>query len=132
MTASPIVSDPFGARDQFETGQGMAGLYRISKLDDAGLCSISQLPYSIRVLLESVLRNCDGYVVTADNVRQLATWQAEKPAAAEIPFKPSRVVLQDFTGVPAVVDLAAMRSAMQRLGGNPRKVQSVDSGRSGD
>ena len=125
MTASPIVSDPFGARDQFETGQGMAGLYRISKLDDAGLCSISQLPYSIRVLLESVLRNCDGYVVTADDVRQLATWQAEKPAAAEIPFKPSRVILQDFTGVPAVVDLAAMRSAMQRLGGNPRKVNPL-------
>ena len=125
MNVSADINDPFEARDQFDTGEGMAGIYRISRLEDAGLCSISQLPYSIRVLLESVLRNCDGYVVTDNDVQKLAGWQAERPVAGEIPFKPSRVVLQDFTGVPAVVDLAAMRSAMQRLGGDPRKVNPL-------
>jgi len=125
MNDSSHLNDPFGARDLFDTGDGKAGIYRISKLDDARLCSIELLPYSIRVLLESVLRNCDGYIVSEDDVRQLSAWQADKPAATEIPFKPTRVVMQDFTGVPAVVDLAAMRSAMQRLGGDPRKVNPL-------
>src|SRR6185295_17901606 len=105
--------DPFAARDTFNTGSGQAGIYRLSKLEDAGLGSVSQLPVSIRVLLESVLRNCDGYVVSEDDVKALAAWNAAAPAKLEIPFKPARVVLQDFTGVPCVVDLAAMRAAMQ-------------------
>ncbi|MBT6848886.1 MAG: aconitate hydratase AcnA, partial [Planctomycetaceae bacterium] len=78
-----------------------------------------------RVLLESVLRNCDGYDVTEEDVRCLANWNAVDPGNHEIPFKPARVVLQDFTGVPAVVDLAAMRSAMERLGGDPRKINPL-------
>ncbi|MEZ6120935.1 MAG: aconitate hydratase AcnA [Pirellulaceae bacterium] len=86
---------------------------------------VSKLPYSIRVLLEAVLRNCDGYVVTEEDVKNLANWNAASPAKVEIPFMPSRVVLQDFTGVPAVVDLAAMRSAMGRLGGDPKKINPL-------
>ena len=117
--------DPFHARDTFETGQGPADLYRLTCLEQAGLGNISRLPYSIRVLLEAVLRNCDGYVVTEDDVKNLAAWNAASPAKLEIPFKPARVVLQDFTGVPAVVDLAAMRSAMERLGGDPKKINPL-------
>ena len=117
--------DSFGARDTFQVGNKSIGIYRLSKLQDAGLGQIDHLPYSIRVLLESVLRNCDGQVVGEDDVKNLASWNAENPAKVEIPFKPSRVVLQDFTGVPAVVDLAAMRSAMSRLGGDPKKINPL-------
>ncbi|MEM8865412.1 MAG: aconitate hydratase AcnA [Planctomycetota bacterium] len=120
------LSDPFGARDSFDTGNGSADLYRLSKLEEAGLTRVAALPYSIRVLLESVLRNCDDYVVTQDDVKALAAWNDSKGAAAvEVPFKPARVVLQDFTGVPCVVDLAAMRSAMERLGGDPKKINPL-------
>lgn len=117
--------DPFLSRDTFDTGAGRAGIYRLSKLEDAGLTNVAALPYSIRVLLESVLRNCDGYQVTEADVRNLAGWQPARPKAIEVPFKPSRVVLQDFTGVPAVVDLAAMRSAMKRLGGDPKRINPL-------
>ena len=117
--------DPLGARDTFDTGNGRAAIYRISRLEDAGLGAVSRLPYSIRVLLESVLRNCDNFAVTEQDVRNLAAWNAAEPAPQEIPFKPSRVVLQDFTGVPAVVDLAAMRAAMERLGGDPEKINPL-------
>ncbi|MFO0790042.1 MAG: aconitate hydratase AcnA [Pirellulales bacterium] len=122
---TPTEFDPFQARDTFDTGNGKAGIYRLSKLEDAGHGKIAALPYSIRVLLESLLRNCDGYEVTQDDVKALAAWQAASPAQVEIPFKPARVVLQDFTGVPCVVDLAAMRSAMQRLGGDPKKINPL-------
>lgn len=123
--------DPFSARDTFEAPgsygeKGPVGIYRLSKLEEAGLCKVDALPFSIRILLESVLRNCDGYVVTEDDVKALAAWVDSKgTAAVEVPFKPARVVLQDFTGVPAVVDLAAMRSAMKRLGGNPAKINPL-------
>lgn len=123
--ANALKFDPFGARDTFETGAGKAGIYRLSKLESLGFGAVSQLPYSIRVLLESVLRNCDGYVVTEDDVKALAGWNAVSPAKLEIPFKPARVVLQDFTGVPCVVDLAAMRAAMKRLGGDPKKINPL-------
>ena len=120
-----VKSDPFSARDVFDTGNGQAGIFRLSRLADQGLCQPDDLPYSIRNLLESVLRNCDGYSVTEDDVQELAKWNAAAPAKVEIPFKPARVVLQDFTGVPAVVDLAAMRSAMQRMGGDPKKINPL-------
>ena len=132
MTTSAQKKNSFGARDTFETGSGPAAIYRLSKLEDQGLARISELPVSMRLLLESLLRNCDGYEVTEDDVRNLASWNATSPAEIEIPFKPARVVLQDFTGVPCVVDLAAMRRAMQRLGGDTRKDQSAGAGRSGD
>ena len=124
MSANLLV-DPFQARDTFETGTGKAGIYRLSKLEEQGLGAVSKLPFSIRVLLESVLRNCDGYEVREEDVKSLASWNAAAPAKAEIPFKPARVVLQDFTGVPCVVDLAAMRSAMKRLGGNAKKINPL-------
>ena len=126
MTIAPQrKTDPFAARDSFETGSGKAGIYRLSKLEDAGLGNIAALPYSIRVLLESLLRNCDGYEVAEDDVKALARWNAARPEQVEIPFKPARVVLQDFTGVPCVVDLAAMRAAMKRLGGDPKKINPL-------
>ena len=117
--------DPFEVRDQFDTGNGSATIYRLSKLQDAGLGQIDRMPFSIRVLLESVLRNCDGFSVSEEDVKNLAAWNAAAPAKQEVPFKPYRVVLQDFTGVPAVVDLAAMRSAMQRIGGDPNKINPL-------
>src|SRR6476646_1099423 len=117
--------DPFQARDSFNTGSGTAGIYRLDRLEKQGLGAISKLPFSMRVLLEAVLRNCDGYLVTENDVRALAAWQATAVAKSEIPFKPARVVLQDFTGVPCVVDLAAMRSAMKRLGGDPKKINPL-------
>ncbi|MCD0460131.1 aconitate hydratase AcnA [Roseiconus lacunae] len=118
-------SDPFDVRDQFATGNGTATMYRLSKLQDAGLGEIDRMPYSIRVLLESVLRNCDGFSVSEQDVKNLAGWNAAAPEKQELPFKPYRVVLQDFTGVPAVVDLAAMRSAMERIGGDPNKINPL-------
>ena len=118
-------SDPFGVRSQFDTGFGQATLYSLQKLEEAGLGNISRLPFSIRVLLEAVLRNCDGFTVTEEDVKNLAAWNTEAPDKQEVPFKPCRVVLQDFTGVPAVVDLAAMRSAMQRIGGEPEKINPL-------
>ena len=106
----------------FETGSGQAYYYRLAKLQEDGLGEISRLPFSIRVLLESLLRNEDGFEVSAEDIRALASYDPKAPKATEIPFKPARVILQDFTGVPAVVDLAALRSAMKRLGGDPAKI----------
>ncbi len=112
----------FSARDVFDTGSGQATYYRLAKLQEDGLGRIDRMPFSIRVLLESLLRNEDGYTVTADDIRNLAGYDPRNPSDVEIPFKPARVVLQDFTGVPAVVDLAALRSAMERMGGDPKLI----------
>ncbi|MCL2306219.1 MAG: aconitase family protein, partial [Planctomycetaceae bacterium] len=105
------------------------GYFHLQALEEQGWCQIAELPYSIRVLLESVLRNCDGKAITENDVRNLAAWKAQNSGKSggeiEVPFKPARVILQDFTGVPAVVDLAAMRSAMQRLGGDPDKINPL-------
>ena len=131
MAGQTLKTDPFGARDKFDTGSGTAGIYRLSKLEEMGLTEVAALPFSIRVLLESLLRNCDGYIVSEDDVKNLANWSASRGVLApgssgvEVPFQPARVVLQDFTGVPAVVDLAAMRTAMQRLGGDPNKINPL-------
>ena len=114
--------DLLGARDTFTTGSGSGYLYRLDTLEKRGYSGINRLPYSIKVLLESVLRDADGFMVTEDDVKNLATYDPKSPAKVEIPFRPARVLLQDFTGVPAVVDLAAMRSAMARLGGNPDEI----------
>jgi aconitate hydratase len=117
--------DPFHARDTFDTGNGPAGIYRLSRLEDAKLTSVARLPFSIRILLEAVLRNCDRYPISEADVVNLAAWKPTTTAAVEVPFKPARVILQDFTGVPCVVDLAAMRSAMRRLGGDPKKINPL-------
>ncbi len=117
--------DPFGARDTFETGSGPAVLYRLSRLEEQGVGAVSRLPYSIKVLLEAVLRQVDGYRITPEDVEALATWDPRHVAEREIPFMPARVILQDFTGVPAVVDLAAMRSAVERFGGDPSRINPL-------
>ncbi|MFT5141696.1 MAG: aconitate hydratase [Rhodothermales bacterium] len=114
-------TDPFSARDTFDTGSGSGYVYRLDVLKERGF-DVDRLPYSIKVLLESVLRNCDGFLVTEGDVERLAAYDPKAPAKEEIPFMPARVLLQDFTGVPAVVDLAAMRSAMARLGGDPDEI----------
>jgi aconitate hydratase len=98
--------------------------YNYCPLDSLGI-DLSVLPYSIRILLESVLRNCDGFQITEQDVKNLAGWNAQTLADIEVPFKPARAILQDFTGVPAVVDLAAMRSAMFRRGGDPAKINPL-------
>ncbi|MGL4610106.1 MAG: aconitate hydratase AcnA [Trueperaceae bacterium] len=115
----------FGARETFETGLGKAYLYRLSKLQEMGLGNIDKMPFSIKVLLEALLRNENGYDVTENDVKALAAFDAKNPAQVEIPFKPARVILQDFTGVPAVVDLAALRSAMKRMGGDPQRINPL-------
>ncbi|MCC6126377.1 MAG: aconitate hydratase AcnA [Pirellulales bacterium] len=117
--------DPFQARDTFDAKAGRIGIYRLSRLEDAGLMRLHTLPFSIRVLLEAVLRNCNGYAVREKDVVDLAAWGHSRVIKTEVPFKPARVILQDFTGVPAVVDLAAMRSAMRRLGGDPKKINPL-------
>ncbi|MFN9984295.1 MAG: aconitase family protein [Pirellula sp.] len=125
MASPSKVVDPFGARDSFKAPQGSLGIYRLDRLEKAGVASVSKLPFSIRILLEAVLRNCDGFQVTQDDVVNLAKWNAAKPEELEVPFKPARVVLQDFTGVPAIVDLAAMRDGMKSLGGDPQKINPL-------
>jgi len=120
--AATSTPNPFGARRALSTQRGEHTFYDLKALAREGLGEIERLPYSIRVLLEAMLRNVDGFVVTNDDVSGLAGWNAESPTRTELPFMPGRVVLQDFTGVPAMVDLAAMRSAMNRMGGDPTMV----------
>ncbi len=117
--------DLLGTRTALDTGSGTVYYYSLSKLAEQGFSGIHSLPFSIKVLLESVLRNCDDYVVSREDVKKLATYNAAQPVQEEIPFKPARVILQDFTGVPAVVDLAAMRAAMSRMGGDPKKINPI-------
>jgi aconitate hydratase len=119
-------TDAFGARSTFDTGLGRAALYRLDALERAGVCpGLDRLPFSIKVLLESVLRNVDGELVTERDARNLAAWEAKAPSQVEIPFMPARVILQDFTGVPAVVDLASMRAAVKRLGADPARINPL-------
>ena len=119
-------TDPFKSLRTFEAGKGTAGsYYSLPTLEEQGFGKISRLPYSIRVVLESVLRNCDGRKVQEKDVKTLAAWNAKSPATEEIPFVVARIVLQDFTGVPLLVDLAAMRSAVARLGGKPGIIEPL-------
>ena len=110
-------SDPFNSKKEFALG---GHYYSLDSIDESGI-DTSSLPYSVRVLLEGALRNCDGFLITENDVKNIATWTADGERG-EIPFRPSRVILQDFTGVPAVVDLAALRDAMVEMGGDPEKV----------
>ena len=117
-------SNSFGARGTFKVGNKDYELYRIDALDKQGI-STRHLPFSLRILLENLLRTEDGRNVTKDEIRALAAWNKNSKPEKEIAFTPSRVLLQDFTGVPAVVDLAAMRDAMKRLGGDPRLINPL-------
>jgi aconitate hydratase len=119
-------TDTFGARSTLDTGSGRAAIYRLDALEKAGVApGLARLPFSIKVLLEAVLRNVDGELVTPADVRNLAAWNAAAPKDVELPFLPARVILQDFTGVPAVVDLASMRAAVKRLGADPKKINPL-------
>ncbi len=119
------IHDPFSARALLPGAGEPTVYYRLAALEEAGLGQISRLPFSIKILLEAVLRQVDGFAVTEEDVVRLANWDAQNPAQVELPFKPARVIMQDFTGVPAVVDLAAMRSAMARAGGDPTRVNPL-------
>lgn len=115
-------TDPFNSKATLSANGKEYTYYRLGALVDQNIGHVDKLPYSIRVLLESMLRNVDGFIVTADDVAGLANYDAKNVNSVEMPFMPGRVVLQDFTGVPCVVDLAAMRDAMKNLGGDPAQI----------
>jgi aconitate hydratase len=116
-------SDSFGARDTLEVAGTSYEIHRVDSLQEK--FDVARLPYSLKVLLENVLRLEDGQSVTRDDVEAIATWDAKAEPSAEIPFQPARVLMQDFTGVPAIVDLAAMRDAMEELGGDPGAIDPL-------
>src|SRR5690625_978723 len=115
-------TDKFNARKSFELNGETYYYYNLKALEEQVLSDVSKLPFSVRILLESVLRQHDGYVITDDHVKGLARWGEKEGENVDIPFKPSRVILQDFTGVPSVVDLASMRQAMVDMGGDPDEI----------
>lgn len=121
-----------GAKSEFDVTRelktdkaGTVSYVSLPALEEAGVGKMSRLPYSIRVLLESVLRNADGFAFNDEHVKKLANWQPQVEEREETPYKPARVVLQDFTGVPSIVDLAAMRDSLNRLGGDPTKINPL-------
>ncbi|MGB0715511.1 MAG: aconitate hydratase AcnA [Phycisphaerae bacterium] len=118
---SQTAHNPFGSCSSLQTKAGEVQLYRLQALSEKGVGNIDKLPFSIKVLLESALRNVDGHLVHEADVERIANWTGAA-AGGEVPFIPSRVLLQDFTGVPAVVDLAAMRDALADMGGDPKKI----------
>ena len=115
----------FGSLQDFKIGTAKGKLYSLPALEKAGLGKISRLPVSIRIVLEAVLRNCDGKKVTEEHVKQLAAWKPNAERVDEIPFVVARVVLQDFTGVPLLADLAAMRNVANRMGKNPKTIEPL-------
>jgi aconitate hydratase len=119
------VPDPFHARATLDLGGTQAAIYRLQAVEEAGIGTLARLPFSIRILLENALRFAGRGVVTAEHVKAIAAWQPNDPARAELPWMPARVILQDFTGVPCVVDLAAMRDAMAEMGGDPDRINPV-------
>ena len=115
-------SEGFDSLSSFSRSDGTdASFHSLSHLQELGLCDLDSLPFTIRLLLEAALRKCDGFLITREDVERIASWSPTM-TPEEIPFSPSRVILQDFTGVPAVVDIAALRDAMVELGGDPEKV----------
>jgi aconitate hydratase len=121
---STMTNDLFHVRSKLKVGEQEYVYYRLNGLEEKGIGPVSRLPFSIKVLLEAAVRQYDGKAVTKEHIEQLATW-ADKRSDKEIAFKPARIVLQDFTGVPAVVDLAALRSAMARVGGDPERINPL-------
>jgi aconitate hydratase len=120
------MTDSFQTKQTIDLGNGKQGqIYSLPALEKSGIGPISRLPISIRIVLESVLRNCDGKRVREEDVKTLANWNAKSPAPVEIPFVVARVVLQDFTGVPLLVDLAAMRSTVARMGRDPKMIEPL-------
>src|ERR1700722_11466607 len=110
----------FGAAGELQVGGRKYGIFRLSALEEAGLATLSRIPFSIKILLENLLRFEDGVTVKRSDIEYVAAWDPTA-AAREINFRPARVLLQDFTGVPCVVDLAAMRDALAKMGADPKK-----------
>ena len=119
--------DYFKSRDVLNVGNKKYTIWRLDALEKAGLTKLNRLPFSIRIMLEAALRQCNEREITQEDVRNIAAWTPASPVDGRpgIPFLPARVVMQDFTGVPAVVDLAAMRAAVARLGGDPKKINPL-------
>src|SRR5271170_5101738 len=125
---SPAPKNSFATKSAFKSGADSFEIYRLAELEKAGVGNVTRLPFSLKVLLENLLRHEDGRFVYDADVRALAGWDPSGVGGAsekEISFMPARVLLQDFTGVPAVVDFAAMREAMRQLGGNPKKINPL-------
>jgi aconitate hydratase len=120
-----MTQDYFQARQDISTSHGKYTIYRLEALEKGGLTRLDRLPFSIRVMLESVLRQCNEFEITRQDVINLASWTSRMDERPTLPYRPARVVMQDFTGVPAIVDLAAMRSAIARLGGDPKKINPL-------
>src|SRR5580658_4899858 len=125
MATSNTHPNSFNASTGLKSGDKTVRYFRLSALESTG-AKLQRLPYSLRILLENLLRREDGVTVTADDIRFLANWDAKAEPSREIAFMPARVLMQDFTGVPAVVDLAAMRDAMKALGGGPAQIQKIN------
>ena len=121
----------YGARAELKVGGRKFEMYKLDALEKEGM-TIARLPYSLKILLENLLRREDGKYVTAADIEFLAKWDAKAEPSREIAYMPARVLMQDFTGVPAIVDLAAMRDAMKTLGGDPERDQSAAAGGAGD
>ena len=117
--------DSFGTRSTLKVGNQSYTIYRLDRLEKAGLKGASRLPVSLRILLENLLRHEDNRHLTKEDIQVLATWNPKDKKEKEIAFMPARVLTQDLTGVPAVVDLAAMREAMKRMGGDPKKINPL-------
>ena len=115
----------FNALSEIDTLQGKVSIYRLDVVEKNGIGNISTLPFSMKVMLEQALRQCDGFLTTEDDVKRLANYDAKNVAPVEMPFRPARVILQDFSGMPCLVDLAAMRSALARLGVDPAKINPL-------
>src|SRR5829696_1089223 len=115
--------DSFGARDTLGVGGRELEIFRLDALQER--FDVARLPFSLKILLENLLRTEDGQAVTREDIEALAGWDPSGPASIEIAFTPSRVIMQDFTGVPAIVDLAAMRDAMEAMGGDPARINPL-------
>ena len=117
--------DYFDSRSKVNVRGNELIYYRLGKLEEDGLTHLNRLPFSIRIMLEGLLRQCNGVEITQQDVLNLAAWQPRTEHRPSLPYRPARVIMQDFTGVPAVVDLAAMRDAVQRLGGDPARINPL-------
>src|SRR5580693_2469297 len=116
--------DSFHSASTLTSGKTTASFFRLKALESTGV-NLTRLPFSLRILLENLLRHEDGRTVTADDIKFLANWDPKAEPSREIAYMPARVLMQDFTGVPAIVDLAAMRDAMKKLGGDPEKINPL-------
>src|SRR5580692_4611674 len=122
---SPVSKNSFGTREALQVDGKPYEIFRLGALEKKGVGHISKLPFSLLVLLENLLRQEDGRFVHPEDIQALASWDPKAATQKEISFMPARVLLQDFTGVPAVVDFAAMREAMRKMGGNPKRINPL-------